>query len=126
MQLAVKELKMSYGTHAIDCLRSDLGSWRDVDGKWVVVYQASHRSGVEGPLYLRLTEDGTGWSAAGLGECTLFDTYEQACVAAQTIDYIMGPFSLARVIKIKIKVDVQIDLLEDLPINVLDALAEIR
>lgn len=115
---------MTYGEHAIDCLRSDLGFWRDVDDKWVIVYQGSTEGG--GPLYLKVDKRCTmGWTASGIENCTLFDTYGAASAAAQRADYLQSPFALARIVKIKIKVDVQIDLLEDRPIEVLSALAEL-
>jgi len=121
---------VSYGVHAVECLKSDLGFWREVDGKWVVVYQGEN----SGPLYLKIfnPEPGgravtvrDGWGASGISECTLFDTYAEACEGAQRSSYIMNLLSLARIIQIKIKVEATIDLLEDRPINVLDALAEI-
>jgi hypothetical protein len=125
----------TYGEFAIDCLRSDLGFWRDVDDKWVVVYQGESGSmSTSGPMYLRVWDpdeaDKAGmlsqWSAAGIENCTLFDTYEEACAGARMSEYIMRPFSMARVVQLKIKVDVTIDMLADRPVNVLDALAEIK
>ncbi len=114
---------MSYGTFAIDILRSDLGFYREVDGAWVVVYQAIKGTG---PIYLRLTDEiSKGWTAGSIQNCTLFETYEQACKAALMSDYVRKVTSLGRVVRLRIKVDVQVDMLEDRPIGVLDALAEL-
>lgn len=114
---------MSYGKFAVDILRSDLGFWREFDGQWVVVYQGSGDS--TGPLYLRVTESPQGWTAADINSCTAFDSYEEACVAARKSDYVMKTLSLARVMQLRIKVEIKIDLMSDRPIGVLDALAEI-
>jgi len=116
---------MSYGKFAIDILKSDLGFYREVDGQWVVVYQGLGQG--NGPLYLRV-EDGMHPAAGNINSCTLFGTYEEACAGARQSQYIMEgmPNVLARVVQLKIKVDVQIDILEDRPIGVLDALAEIK
>lgn len=119
---------MSYGKFAIDILRSDLGFYREIDRAWVVVYRGIDK----GPLYLRLAPERKhpngepGWMSAGIDMCTLFKNYEEACEAVRQIAYIMKPGTLARVVQLKVKVDVQIELLEDLPIGVLDALAELR
>ena len=125
---------MTYGEHAIGCLRSDLGFWREVENKWVVVYEGMSGIGTcpqstkspAGIHYLRLApETDWGWTAAGINNCTLFDTYEEAQSGAQMSDYIMKPGTLARIVQLTIKVDVHLYMSADRPIGTLDALAEI-
>lgn len=131
---------MSYGKFAIDILRSDLGFFREINGSWIVVYQGENEQLKNYPLYLKLKKPSPlsplsplspsqeGWAAAGIENCTLFESYDEACEGARQSSYIMRgePNVLSRIVQITIKVDVQIDLLEDRPINALDALAEIK
>ena len=117
---------MSYGKFAIDCLRSDLGFYREIDRAWVIVYQGSGHS--DGPLYFKdVQDDGDGLKAGSIKNCVLFGTYEEACEAAQRSNYIrkLSP-NLRRIVQITIEVVHRVDMLEDRPIGVLDALAEIK
>jgi len=104
---------------ATEELRSRLTA-RPIDG-WVVVYRT-----IGGPpTFYQITDNG-GWVAAGIEECTVFDTYEAACAASRRsryLDKLLPPEK--RVVKLRVEAIVTIEVEQDLPIDPLDALAEI-
>jgi hypothetical protein len=65
------------------------------------------------------------WVAGSLANCTVFDSYDEAVAAANEFPYVRDlPPEEKRIIKIKIKTTVELQ--EDRPVDVLDALAEAR
>ena len=92
----------------------------NVDG-WVVMYPSCTDAGR--PLFVTRM-DNQKWSSGSLQCCTVFETYDEAASFARTIPYIMKqPPHLRRILKLKIQHSAE--LIEDLPIGLLDALAEL-
>lgn len=92
----------------------------NVDG-WVVMYPSCDVD--SRPLFVnRLTDQE--WGSGTLKHCTVFETYDEAAAFARSIPYIMKqPPHLRRILKLKIQHSAE--LIEDLPIELLDALAEL-
>ena len=95
----------------------------NVDG-WVVMYPSVEGGdGERGPLFVSIN-DGGGWGGGYLNTCTVFGTWKEAAKAAARIPYIMKqPTHLRRIMKLKIVNT--FELVEDRPIELLDALAEL-
>jgi len=119
---------MSVVKKAIDSYRE---SSLNIEG-WVVLY-TSWRS-LAGMvydlifLYLKISEDPTvAWSGGPLENATIFKSYEDAMRAVNVLPHIKESFVIKEEERriIKVKVQTTIDLIEDLPINLLDVLAEL-
>jgi hypothetical protein len=114
--------------HAVAKLQAGLAV-RPIDG-WVVIYAAAptgdYNAWKPEPLYLRLVDTKNGWTAAGIDSCTVFESYGEAVKAAELSPWIMRLLPPERrVVRIKITGHVSIEVEHDLPIGVLDALAEL-
>jgi len=76
-------------------------------------------------LYLRTNKDPTiAWSGGPLENATIFKSYEDAMRAVNVLPHIKELKEEERRI-IKVKVQTTINLIEDLPINLLNVLAEL-
>ena len=65
------------------------------------------------------------WVGGQLETCPVFDSYDEAVAAANEFEYVRDlPPEEKRVVKIKLKTTVELQ--EDRPVDVLDALAEAR
>ena len=93
----------------------------NIDG-WVIMYPSSNEDGF---LFLKRNPSSlSGWGGGSLKWCTVFDTWEEASEFAARIPYIMKQQSSHRRI-LKLKITHSVELCEELPIGVLDALAEL-
>lgn len=111
-----------------------LDTCANVDG-WVVLYNGRGDRHLEThhlcikrstePLDSAYDDIPRKWVAGSLATCTVFDSYDEAVAAANEFPYVRAlPPEEKRIIKIKIKTTVELQ--EDRPVDVLDALAEAR
>lgn len=95
----------------------------NVDG-WVIMYPPCRDGAMLFVTVHGEIHGSDGWGGGSLNTCTVFGTWEEASKVAVRIPYIMKqPPHLRRIIKVKIQHSAE--LIEEHPIGVLDALAEL-